>query len=149
MKPPFDLPPNHLPVIAPRPRVKPRELADGTVIPEAHNIRYLDLKSERGLFDIGSMLDFRQFAKQSAAEQFAILALQRRLTFSRKLTFPELRDTGELVFVDSSNDKLVWAMIPETVIITSKFTVLDFHDQCMALSEPDALRTCRCARPTG
>lgn len=140
LKLPFDLPSGHLPVIVPRPNVRRIELADGSQAFEAHNVRFLNLRADRGLFDIGFTLDFRQFGKQTAAEQFTILALQRRLTFSRKLTFPELRDTGELVFVDSSNDKLVWATIPETVIITSKFSVLDLHDQCMALDEPEALR---------
>jgi hypothetical protein len=137
---PFDLPGGHLPVIVPRPKVSPRTLDDGTVNYEAHNIEFLNLQSDRGLFDIGFMLNVRQFAKQSAAEQFTILALQRRLTFSRKLTFPHLWETGEPVLVDSSDDKLVWATIPETVIITSEFSVLNIHDQCMALSEPEALR---------
>ena len=137
---PFDLPVGNLPVIVRRPKVKPRKLADGTVIYEAHNIRYLDLQSNRGLFDIGLMLDVRQSAKLSAAEQFTILALQRRLKFSDKLTFPQLRDTGELFFVENSDDKLVWATLPETIIVTTKFSVLDIHDQGMAISEPDALR---------
>ena len=137
---PFALPAGHRPVIVPCPKVRSRKLADGTILHGAHNVRYLNLRSDRGLFDIGFALDFRQFAKQTAAEQFTILALQRRLTFSRKLTFPELRDTGKLIFVDSSNDKLVWASIPETVIVTSSFSVLDIHDECMALSEPEALR---------
>jgi hypothetical protein len=139
MKLPFIHASSCLPVIVPRPAVKPRKLEDGTVIHEAHNVGYLNLQSERGLFDIGFMLNFRQFAKQSAAEQFTILALRRRLMFSCRITFPQLRETGELVFVDSSNGKLVWATIPMTVIVTSKFTVLDLHDQCMALSEPRAL----------
>ncbi len=140
MKLPLILTPGRLPVIVRRPKVKPRKLADGTVIHEAHNIRYLNLRSERGLFDIGSMLNIRQFAKLSAAEQFTILALQRRLTFCRKLIFPELCETGKLISVEGFSDKYVWATIPETVIITSKFTVLDLHDQCMAIGEPDALR---------
>jgi len=140
MKLPFDLPPGHRPVIVLRPKVKPRLRVDGSVAHEAHNIRYLDLRSERGLFDIGFMLNYRQFASQSAAERFTVLALQRRLTFSGKITFPNLRDTGKLYSVDISDDKLVWATIPETVIVTSKFTALDLHDQGMAIDELDALR---------
>ena len=140
LKLPFALPPGRLPVIVPRPKVKPRELADGTVLYEAHNVHFFNLESERGLFDIGFMLNVHQFAQLSAAERFTILALQRRLTFSRKLIFPHLRDTGELVFVETSDNKHVWATIPGTVIVTSKFTVLDLHDQGMALDELDALR---------
>lgn len=140
MKLPFDLPPNQLPVIVPRPKIISRTLADGTVLHEAHNIRHLNLPSDRGLYDIGFMLNFLQFSKKSTPEEFTIRALQRRLTFSDKLTFPQLRDTGKPVFVEGSNAKLVWAMIPATVIVTSKFTALDLHDQCMALREPEALR---------
>ena len=140
MKLPFNLALGHLAVIVPRPKVRSRTVADGSVIHEAHNIEYLNLKSERGLFDIGFMLNYRQFANQTAAERFTILALQRRLTFSHKLTFPNLRDTGDLFSVEASAEKLVWATIPGTVIPTSKFTVLDLHDQDMALDESDALR---------
>jgi hypothetical protein len=140
MKLPFDLPAGHLPVIVRRPKVKSIKLADDTVIHEARNVRLLNLRSDRGLFDIGFMLNIRQFAKLSAAEQFTILALQRRLTFCGKLVFPDLRDTGQLFAVEGFDDKYVWAIIPETVITTSRFTVLDLHDQCMAIDEPDALR---------
>jgi hypothetical protein len=140
MKLPFDLPQGRLPVIVPRPKVKPRELIDGTVVHEAHKIRFLNLRSDRGLFDIGSMLNVRQFAKLSAAEQFTILALQRQLTFSDKLEFPNLRDSGKLVYVGNSSSKLVWTTIPEKAIVTSKFTVLDLHDQGMAIDELKALR---------
>jgi hypothetical protein len=140
MKLPFDLPAGHLPVIVRWPKVKSRKLADGTAIYEANNIQLLNLRSDRGLFDIGFMLNIRQFAKLSAAEQFTILALQRRLTFCGKPVFPGLRDTGKLFPVEGFTDKYVWAIIPETVITTSRFTVLDLHDQCMAIDEPDALR---------
>jgi len=140
MKLPFDLPFGHLPVIVPRPKVRSRTVADGSVIHEAHNIEYLKLESERGLFDIGFMLNVRQFAYLSAAERFTILALQRRLSFSGKIKFPNLHDTGELYSVEGGDEKLVWATIPGAVIITSKFTVLDLHDQDMALDESDALR---------
>ena len=140
MKLPFILSSGRLPVIVRRPRVTSRKLADGTVIYEAHNIRYLNLKSERGLFDIGFMLNFRQFAFLSAAEQFVILALQRKLTFSDEIEFPDLKTTGDLFIVKNTDEKLVWATIPETVILTSKFTPLDLHNQGMALDELDALR---------
>ena len=140
MKLPFDPPPSHLPVIVPRPKVRPRTIVDGNGIHEAHNIEYLKLESERGLFDIGFMLNVCQFAYLSAAERFTILALQRRLKFSDKIKFPNLRDTGDLFSVEGSNEKLVWATIPGTVIATSKFTVLDLHDQDMAIEEADALR---------
>jgi len=140
MKLPFDLPSGRLPVIVRRPKVKSRTRVDGSLIREAQNVRYLNLESERGLFDIGFMLNYRQFASQLSAERFTILALQRRLTFSDKIIFPGLGDTGKLFSVEASNDKFVWATIPETVILTSKFTVLDLHDQGMALDEPDALR---------
>jgi hypothetical protein len=137
---PFVLLPGHLPVIVPRPKVRSRKLADGTVFHEAHNVRFLTLKADRGLFDIGFMLDVRQFAFQSPAEQFTILAIQRRLTFSDKIKFPNLKNTGNLISVENTNETRVWAMIPETVILTSKFTSFDLHDQRMALDELDALR---------
>ncbi len=140
MKLPFDLPAHHLPVILPCPKVHSRKLIDGTVIYEAHNIRYLNLQSDRGQFEIGFMLEVRQFATLSAAEQFTILALVRLLEFSDDLEFPDFRYTGQLVYVENSDDKFVWGTIPSHVVVTSPFTPLDLHDQCMALNEPDVIR---------
>ena len=137
---PFDLPPGRLPVILPRPKVRSRKLLDGALIHEAHNVRHLHLQSDRGLFEIGFMLEFRQFAALSAAELFTIRSLARCLTFSDKLVFPDLRDTGQLLFVENSDNSYVWATIPETVVVTSHFTALDLRDQGMALDEPDVLR---------
>ncbi len=137
---PFDLPRGYLPVIVRRPKVKSRELLDGTKIFEALNIRYLDLKSDRGLFDIGLMLDIRQFAMLTRAERYTLLSLQRRLDFSAEITFPNLDRTGELFAVDGSDGRLVWATIPAMVIVTRKFTILDLHDKGMALDEPDVLQ---------
>ena len=140
MKLPFELPLNHLPVVVPRPKVRPQKLADDSVIYEAHIIRYLDLKSDRGLYEIGFMLDLLQFGNLRRDERFTLQSLERRLRFSDKLVFPELRDTGRLHDVEASNNKYVWATIPNTVVVTSPFTVLDIHDQRMALEEPEVLR---------
>jgi hypothetical protein len=137
---PFVFHPGRLPVIVLRPKVRKRKLPDGSLIYEAYKVRYLDLRSDRALFDIGFMLDVQQFAKLTAAERFTIIALQRRLTFSDKLTFPDLTDTGQLLPVEGSDGKFVWATIPETVIVTSAFTIFDLHDQGMALDRPEALR---------
>ena len=140
MKLPFDLPKGHLAVLVPTPKVRKRKRADGTVVYEAHRIRCLRLEADRGLFDIGFMLNVHQFANLSAAERFTILALQRRLDFKDKLHFPDISDKGRLHYVVKSDQKLVWATISETVTMTSLFTALDLHDQCMAISEPEAMR---------
>ena len=137
---PFDLPQSHLPVIVPRPKVRPVQSADGVTTYETYGTRHLKLQADRSLFDIGFMLDLRQFAKLTAAERYTILALQRRLTFSDKLVFPGLSKTGRLVSFEGSDDKLVWATIPSHVVVTSLFTALDIHDQRMALDEPNVLR---------
>ncbi len=137
---PFDLPHDRLPVILPRPEVRPVTHADGVVTHEAYNVRQLNLQADRGLFEIGFMLEIRQFAKLLAAEEFTIHALVRLLTFSDKLVFPDLRDTGQLVYVGNSDDKFVWATIPSHVIVTSRFTRLDLYDQRMALDESDVIR---------
>jgi len=137
---PFDLPKGHLPVIVPCPKVRQVTLADGSLEYEAYSINHFLLQSDRGLYDIGFMLNLMRFAKLNAAEKFTILVLQSRLTFSDKLRFPNLRETGDLIWVERSGNKSVWAAIPSTVITTSNFTVHDLHDQCMALDEPDVLR---------
>lgn len=137
---PFDLPPDRLPVIVPAPRFRRETSADGTVVFVPYDIRYLDYKCDRGLFEIDFMLNVRQFAVLKAAEWFTIFALVRRLKFSDKLQFPELRDTGKLHFVEGSNNKLVWATIPSHVIVTRAFTALDLHDERMALDEPAVIR---------
>jgi hypothetical protein len=137
---PFVLPAHHLPVILPCPKVHSRNLIDGTVIYEAHNVRYLNLQSDRGHFEIGFMLEVRQFAALRSAEQFTILALVRLLEFSDDLQFPDFRYTGQLVYVENSDKKFVWATIPSHVIVTSTFTPLDLYDRRMALDEPDVLR---------
>lgn len=138
---PFDLPHGRLPVIVPCPKVRQVEGVDETLAYEAHRVRDLKLEADRGLFDIGFMLNVHQFANLLPAERYTIRALQRRLSFSDKLQFPDLRDTGRLHYVEKSDQKLVWATIPETVVVTSSFTVLDLRDQRMALGEPEALRT--------
>ncbi len=69
-----------IPVIVPRPEIRQVELADGELEYEAHRISYLASHSDRGLFDIGIMLNIQQFAKMSLTERYVILALQRRLT---------------------------------------------------------------------
>jgi hypothetical protein len=140
MKLPFVLPAHHLPVILPCPKVHSRKLIDGTVIYEAHNVRYLNLQSDRDYFEIGFMLEIRQLAALSAAEQFTILALVRLLEFSDGLEFPDFRYTGQLVYVENSDGKFVWATIPSHVIVTSTFTPIDLYDRRMALEEPDVLR---------
>ena len=139
MKLPFDLPAHHLPVILPRPKVRQVELADNTLAFEAHRVRDLNLEADRGRSEIGFMLEMLQFAAFTAAERFTIRALVRLLRFSDDLVFPDLRDTGDLQFVENSDDRFVWATIPSHQIITSPFTPLDLHDQCMALDEPGVL----------
>jgi len=140
MKLPFDLSADRLPVIVPRPKVRQVELADETFVYEAHRGRDLKLEADRGLFEIGFMLEMQQFAAFTAAERFAVRALVRLLTFSDDIVFPDLRDTGQLQFVENSDDRFVWATIPAHVVVTSPFTPLDLHDQCMALDEPEVLR---------
>lgn len=140
MKLPFILPPGRLPVIVRRPKIKTETLADGTTVHVAHNVSYLNLESERGLFDIGFMLDFRQFGFQSSEEQFTTLALQRKLAFSDEVDFPDLKTTGQLFPVNNTDEKRVWATIPETVVLTSKFTPYDLHDEGMAINELGVLR---------
>lgn len=137
---PFAISPDNLPVLVPAPHVRCEILADGTKVFVPYGIRYLEFKLDRGLFEIGFMLNIRQFANLKSAEWFTIFALVRRLKFSDKLEFPDLRDTGTLHFVDGSNDRLVWATIRSHVIVTSSFTALDLHDTCMALGEPAVLR---------
>jgi hypothetical protein len=137
---PFRLPHDRLPVIVPCPKVRQVTLADESLAFETHPIRHLRLEADRGLFEIGFMLEIRQFAALSAAERFTIHALVRLLRFNDDLVFPDLQDAGRLYFVESSDNRFVWATIPSHVIITSPFSPLDLHDQCMALDEPAAMR---------
>jgi hypothetical protein len=129
-----------IPVIVPRPEIQQIEIADGTLEYEASLIRYLSSHSERGLFDIGTMLDIRQFGNISKTERFVILALERRLTFSRKLDFPGLAELGVLIPVKDFNEELAWATISQRVSVTSSFTVLDLCHCGMALNNPDYLK---------
>jgi hypothetical protein len=140
MKLPFDLPAHHLPVIMPLPKIRQVKGIDGFIQYEPYAIQYLPLQADRGLFEIGFMLELRQFALLKSAERFSILALVRFLRFSDKIVFPGVIETGKPVYVENSNLKLVWATIPDHVIITSPFTTLDLRDQGMALSEPEAMR---------
>ena len=137
---PFDLRPGHLAVVVPRPDVRKTKLADGTTIFEAYNFKYLNLQADRGLYDIGFMLNVQQFAILKSAERYTLLALQRRLGFAAQLNFPGLSESGVLIKVEGSRGKFVWATIPGTVITTSKFTVLDLRDSGMALEEMDAIQ---------
>jgi hypothetical protein len=81
-----------IPVIVPRPEIREVEIADGRLEYEAHPVRYLSSHYERGLFDIGTMLDILQFGNITRTERYVIQALQRRLTFSGKLDFPGLAE---------------------------------------------------------
>ncbi len=137
---PFDLPLGRIPVIVPRPEIRKVELADGRIEFEAFQISYLASHSERGLFDIGAMLNVRQFAKTNPTEDYVILALERRLTFSAKLEFPGLAESGVLIPVKDFNEELVWATISQGVIVTSSFSILDLCHAGMALDNPEYLR---------
>lgn len=136
---PFELPRGRLPVIVSKPKGKPVRQADGSFAYEPHQIRFLTLRSDRGLNDIGFMLDVRQSAQLFAAERYTLQALIRRLSFSDNIEFPGLAETGQLLIVDAKSNKLVWATIPSSVIVTSSFTVLDLRDDGMAVDEPDVI----------
>ena len=133
---PFVLPLRRIPVIVPRPEVRQVERADGTQEYEAHPIRYLSSHAERGLFDIGTMLDIRQFAKTNPTEDYVMLALERRLTYSAKLDFPNLAETGQFIPVKELKEDLVWATISQGVAVTSSFSILDLCHGGMALNNP-------------
>jgi len=137
---PFTLPYGRLAVIMPRPKVHPNKQADGVVTYEAIQTRQVNLRADRNLFRIGFMLEIEQFAQLSAAERFTLCALLRLLVFNNKLDYPDLSETGELYFVENSNEQLVWATISNQVIVTKEFTVYDLRDQRMATDERDALR---------
>lgn len=137
---PFDTPRGYLPVIVPRPKIRKIKQADGNVQYEPFNGTFLPFKSDRDLFDIGTMLDIEQFAALTAAEKYTLLALKRRLKFNDKILFPDLRETGKLYSVENSDEKLVWCLIPDSVIVTTKFTPMDLSEQDMALDDPKTIR---------
>ena len=137
---PFVLPLRRIPVIVPRTEVRKIVRADGTEEYEAHPIRYLSSHAERGLFDIGTMLDIRQFAKTNQTEDYVIYALERRLTYSAKLDFPGLAESGQFIPVKELKDDLVWATISQGVSVTNSFSILDLCHSGMALGNPEFLK---------
>ncbi len=137
---PFDLPPGRLPTIVPRPKGEPKKFASGALGYRKDQIRYLLPQEPRDRFAFDLALDFQQFAYRPPAERYTLRALLRLTDFSDKLEFPGLQETGELMTVAHSNGKLVWATVPESVIVTKVFTILDLREQGMALNEPDVLR---------
>jgi hypothetical protein len=137
---PFALPLGRIPVIVPRPEVRKVEFVDGRLEYEAYPVRYLPSHSERGLFDIGLMLDILQFGNITKSERYVIQALERRLTFSGKLDFPGLAETGVLISVKGNNDDLVWATISQGISVTRSFTILDLCHDGMALNNLEYLK---------
>ena len=129
-----------IPVIVPRPEIREVEVADGTLEYEAYPVRYLSSHYERGLFDIGTMLDILQFGNITRTERYVIQALQRRLTFSGKLDFPGLAQSGVLIPVQNTKEDLVWATVSQGISATGSFTILDLCHNGMALANPEYLR---------
>ncbi|MBT5352184.1 MAG: hypothetical protein HOH64_02765 [Rhodospirillales bacterium] len=129
-----------IPVIVPRPEIREVEFADGRFEYEAHPVRYLSSHYERGLFDIGTMLDILQFGNITRTERYVIQALQRRLTFSGKLDFPGLAESGALIPVQNTEEDLVWATVSQGISVTRSFTILDLCHNGMALDNPEYLR---------
>ena len=137
---PFNLPHGRIPVIVPRPEIREVEFADGTLEYEAYPVRYLSSHYERGLFDIGTMLDILQFGNITRTERYVIQALQRRLTYSGKLDFPGLAESGVLIPVQNTKEDLVWATVSHGISVTRSFTILDLCHNGMALANPEYLR---------